>query len=245
VRRLIIIALLFCSANCYSKPLSCKKNTYDHNYQGWVKVGGTYKTKNISYTPRIQQNYDQTGMASWYGRDFQCKKTANGEIFNKNTFSAAHKTLPLPSVVKVTNLENNKSINVIVNDRGPFAEDRIIDLSEKTAKTLGMKKVGVAKVRVEFMPNETNKLMTKISSRKKIYYNDKPKHAFSIIVEKYTNQKEALLAMQNIVKLGKANLLVSKNIYTLVLIAANQAKAKSLLKKIIHQGYKNAKISSM
>jgi rare lipoprotein A len=245
MRRLLIITLLFYSVNCYSKPLSCKKNPYDHNYRGWVKVGGTYGNRNKRYTPKLQQNYNQVGIASWYGKGFQCNKTANGEIFDKNLLSAAHKTLPLPSVVKVTNLKNNISINVIVNDRGPFTKNRIIDLSEETAKTLGMKKAGIAKVRVQFLPKETNELMTKISSRKKIYYHEKPKHAFEIIVEKYTNQKEALLAMQNIVNLGKVNLLVSKNIYTLILVAKNKIQANNLLKKIIHQGYENAKISSM
>ena len=111
------------------------------------------------YYPKINENYKEIGFASWYGSDFHNKKTANGEIFNKNEMTAAHKTLPLPSIVKVTNLENGKSIKVKINDRGPFVNNRIIDLSERASVNLGMKEKGVVKVKVEYLKKETDDLL--------------------------------------------------------------------------------------
>lgn len=168
MRFLILLGLILLSG-CKSTPTHCK-NSYDHNYNGSVKVGSSYTIKGKTYTPEIDHEYDEIGYASWYGHGFHCKKTANGEYFNKHEFSAAHKTLRLPSVVKVTNLSNNRSINVVINDRGPFVKNRIIDISEKAAETLGFRGQGVTKVRVEFLPEESNKLMKKIASKKKIYY---------------------------------------------------------------------------
>ncbi|MDR2933865.1 MAG: septal ring lytic transglycosylase RlpA family protein [Rickettsiales bacterium] len=94
-------------------------------------------------------------MASWYGPDFHGKATANGEKFDTLTMTAAHRSLPMPSIVKVTNLENGISAVVKINDRGPFVKDRIIDLSQKTAEILGMKEKGSAMVRVEIMSKES------------------------------------------------------------------------------------------
>ena len=87
------------------------------------------------------------------------RKTANGEIYNMNDMTAAHRTLPLPSIVRVTNLENNKSVLVRVNDRGPFAKDRIIDLSKKVAGMLDFKNQGTTKVKVDFMKKETEQML--------------------------------------------------------------------------------------
>ena len=123
---------------------------------GYYKVGSPYKIDGKKYTPKVNENYKETGLASWYGSDFHNKKTANGEVFDKNKITAAHKTLPLPSIVRVTNLENGKSIKVRVNDRGPFVGNRIIDLSEKTASKLGIKEKGVARVKVEYLKAESN-----------------------------------------------------------------------------------------
>ncbi len=113
------------------------------------KVGKPYQIKGKWYHPKEDYNYKEVGMASWYGGKFHGRKTANGERFDKNKISAAHRTLPMPSMVRVTNLENGKSMLIRVNDRGPFIKDRIIDLSEKAAGLLGMKKKGVARVQVE------------------------------------------------------------------------------------------------
>ena len=97
------------------------------------KIGNPYEIKNIWYYPKRDLTYEETGIASWYGKEFHGKLTANGEIFNKDIISAAHKTLPMPSMVRVTNLDNGNVLNVRINDRGPYIHGRIIDLSEKAA----------------------------------------------------------------------------------------------------------------
>ncbi|OFY67551.1 MAG: hypothetical protein A3H98_03440 [Bacteroidetes bacterium RIFCSPLOWO2_02_FULL_36_8] len=97
--------------------------------------------------------YTETGVASWYGDDFHGKKTANGEIFSKRKLTAAHKTLNFNCMVKVTNLDNGKSVVVRINDRGPFVKGRIIDLSKKAAKKIGLIKSGTAKVKIVAVEN--------------------------------------------------------------------------------------------
>lgn len=113
------------------------------------KVGKPYQVAGVWYYPAIDNQYVSTGIASWYGEDFHGKRTANGELYDMNELTAAHKTLPLPSVVRVTNLENGRSLLVRVNDRGPFVNGRVIDLSRRSAQLLGFEQAGTAKVRVE------------------------------------------------------------------------------------------------
>ncbi len=96
----------------------------------------------------VHVGHTETGTASWYGRQFHGRKTASGEVFDMHRMSAAHKTLPLFSTVKVVNLDNGREVTVRINDRGPFAGERLIDLSYAAAKRLGMVSVGVAPVRV-------------------------------------------------------------------------------------------------
>ena len=112
-------------------------------------VGRPYTIRGVRYTPAKNPDYVRTGIASYYGKQHHGKQTANGERFNMNGLSAAHKTLPLPSCVKVTNLKNNKSIVLRVNDRGPFIKGRIIDVSYAAAKELDFIGTGITKVRVE------------------------------------------------------------------------------------------------
>ncbi len=117
-------------------------------------VSGTmrpYKVNGRWYTPKAQPDYEEVGLASWYGTIHHGRPTATGEIFDEWRISAAHKTLPLPSIVQVTNLENGKSIRVRVNDRGPFVDGRIIDLSRAAADELGFEKKGVTRVRVRYI----------------------------------------------------------------------------------------------
>ena len=99
-------------------------------------------------------NLPQTGEASWYGGKFDGKKTASGNTFDQNDFTAAHRTLPFGTKVKVTNLENGKSVDVEITDRGPFSQNRIIDLSHAAAKALEIKENGTAKVRVEALAQQ-------------------------------------------------------------------------------------------
>ena len=118
---------------------------------GTYKVGSPYQVAGHWYRPAYDPSYDKVGTGSWYGDQFQGRLTANGEIFDKETISAAHPTMPLPSIVRVTNLENGKSLEVRVNDRGPFVDDREIDLSEAAARRLGYQSNGLARVRVQFV----------------------------------------------------------------------------------------------
>ncbi len=126
------------------------------------KLGSPYKIAGQWHVPRVEMGYNKIGIASWYGPNFHGKYTANGEVYNKHAYTAAHKTLPLPSVVKVTNLENGRFIKVRINDRGPFVGNRIIDLSYAAAKSLDMDKKGLAKVQVELMQEETLALFENI-----------------------------------------------------------------------------------
>lgn len=128
------------------------------NYGGVYKVGNPYQIAGRWYYPKEDYNYSEVGMASWYGEDFNGKMTANGEHYNMNTLTAAHRTLPLPSIVKVTNLQNGRSVIVRVNDRGPYVKDRIIDLSKHGAQLLGYMGQGTTKVRVEVMEKESRAL---------------------------------------------------------------------------------------
>src|SRR5690606_37604870 len=98
------------------------------------------------------------GIASWYGPKFHNRRTANGQLFDMNAITAAHRTLPLPSIVRVTNLENGRTLKVLVNDRGPFARGRIIDVSRRTAQLLGFEHKGTAPVRVEIVPDESRRI---------------------------------------------------------------------------------------
>ena len=118
---------------------------------GRYQVGQPYRIAGKWYEPRENPNYDEAGMASWYGSAFDGKLTANGEIFDRAELTAAHPTLPLPSYVRVSNLENNRSVIVRVNDRGPYAHDRMIDVSEQTAELLGFRRHGLTHVRVQYI----------------------------------------------------------------------------------------------
>lgn len=128
--------------------------------EGRYKIGSPYQIKGVWYYPAEDYEYSETGIASWYGPNFHGKQTANGETYNQNDMTAAHRTLPMPSAVRVTNLENGRSIVLRINDRGPFARGRIIDVSRRGAQLLGFEKNGVAKVRVDVLPNESRQLKT-------------------------------------------------------------------------------------
>jgi rare lipoprotein A len=118
---------------------------------GGGRVGAPYQVGGVWYTPREQPDYDAVGTASWYGEAFDGRLTADGEIFDTNAVSGAHTTLPLPSIVEVTNLDNGRKLRVRVNDRGPFVGDRIIDLSREAARQLGYDRRGLARVRVRYV----------------------------------------------------------------------------------------------
>jgi rare lipoprotein A len=156
---LLLLALAGCQSN--SKPPT------------GVKIGKPYDIDGKTYYPAYDPTYDKEGMASWYGPGFHGKSTANGETFDTHDLTAAHPTLPMPSLVRVTNLENGKMIVVRINDRGPFARNRIIDLSKASAQRLGIK--GLAKVRVQYLVDESNQYIAAVKEGRNIdmvAYND-------------------------------------------------------------------------
>lgn len=144
---LLVLALAACSTTSSNRyPGRSAEIPNPHK-----KIGNPYVIDGVRYVPREDIGYDAIGIASWYGPNFHGKLTANGEIFDMDRLTAAHKTLPLPSLVKVTNLENGRSVTVRLNDRGPFAGNRIIDLSRATAERLGTREKGLARVRVQYL----------------------------------------------------------------------------------------------
>jgi rare lipoprotein A len=165
------IGLSACSTS--PKPKSyrelSKEDRGNDHYKGHYKIGKEYSIKGKTYKPRVDINYNQVGIASWYGskNHFHGKKTANGDKYNKYMLTGAHRHLPLPSLVRVTNLNNNKSLIIMLNDRGPFAKNRIIDVSEKAAEILNFKRQGTAKVKVQYLHKETQEFLHKISLKPK------------------------------------------------------------------------------
>jgi rare lipoprotein A len=137
----LIGAILLALAGCTSRAPEV----------GVYKLGQPYQIEGRWYVPEFDPAYDQVGVASWYGHPFHGRPTANGERFDRNSLSAAHPTMPLPSIVRVTNLANQRQMELRVNDRGPFVKDRIIDLSQAAARQLGLERAGTAPVRVEFL----------------------------------------------------------------------------------------------
>ena len=161
IKFLLIIFFSFLSS-CTSVELAANlgkkvflKKVPSDKSNGIYKIGNPYVVDGKRYYPKKDLNYDEKGIASWYGPKFHGKLTANGEIFNQYKLTAAHKTLPIPSAVKVTNLKNNKSLIVRINDRGPFVNDRIIDLSYQSAKKLDLLKPGTGFVRVQLLRSES------------------------------------------------------------------------------------------
>ena len=155
------LALAHCSSNKFGKldtkyGVSASERLVEDGEPipkggGTYRVGKPYVIGGRTYVPEEDPNYRGEGIASWYGDDFHGRLTANGEIFDMHSISAAHPTLPLPSYVRVTNLANKRSLIVRVNDRGPYADNRIIDLSVKAAQLLDFHERGLAKVRVEYV----------------------------------------------------------------------------------------------
>ena len=138
------------SASPY-RPLTYNVSSY--------KVGAPYKIAERWYSPKKYEHFSETGIASWYGHRFHSRQTANGEVFNMYAMTAAHRVLPMPSVVRVTNLSNRKSVVVRINDRGPYAHERIIDLSLAAAEKIGFRRKGVTRVRVELLPELSRRVV--------------------------------------------------------------------------------------
>ncbi|MEM9469909.1 MAG: septal ring lytic transglycosylase RlpA family protein, partial [Pseudomonadota bacterium] len=131
----------------------------------YYKVGSPYKIKGKRYYPKERFRYSETGIASWYGPNFHGKQTANGEIFNKYELTAAHRTLQMPSIIRVTNLSNGRALILRVNDRGPFAHNRVLDVSERAAELLGFKGQGTTRVRIDVLEDPSRQVAAMAKQR--------------------------------------------------------------------------------
>jgi rare lipoprotein A len=154
LRRLLTVTLVALVAAACSSQQRQGEGQYRAG-RPMYKLGAPYQISGVWYYPAADYNYDETGVASWYGEQFDRKYTANGEIFDLNDLAAAHRTLPMPSIVQVTNLTNGRSLQLRVNDRGPFARGRIIDVSRRASQLLGFETNGSALVRVKIMKEES------------------------------------------------------------------------------------------
>ncbi len=164
----MLLSMAACSKRIYSTPPSGRSTApsastnlpknYDTKTRPYTVMGKRY------YPLKSAAGYDEIGKASWYGKDFHGKKTANGYIYNMYGVSAAHKTLPLGTQVRVTNLENNRSVILMINDRGPFVHGRILDLSYGAAQKLGSVERGVVKVRITAIGSMPTRTASKVRS---------------------------------------------------------------------------------
>lgn len=155
---LVAVSLVLASCGAFNRGEQISSNPRLVEYGepvpkggGIYKVGNPYKISGRTYTPREDPTYNKTGTASWYGLQFHGRRTANGEIYDMDALSAAHPTLPLPSFARVRNLRNGKEVVVRINDRGPYASDRIIDLSSRAADVLDFKRDGTTPVQVTYL----------------------------------------------------------------------------------------------
>lgn len=151
---LIVLFSIYSLSGCTTTELASSL-VKPRTANGLYKVGKPYVIDGRTYYPSEVASYTEQGQASWYGPGFHGRQTANGEEFDTTEFTAAHRTLPMPSVVRVTNLENGNTVMVRINDRGPFKRDRVLDVSQAASKALGFHIQGSTRVRVEFMPEES------------------------------------------------------------------------------------------
>lgn len=231
---------------------------------GTYKVGNPYKIMGKWYYPKEDYYYSEVGMASWYGADFHAKTTANGEKYDMNSLTAAHRTLPLPSIVKVTNLENGRSLVLRVNDRGPYAKGRIIDVSKRASQLLGFHTQGTTKVRVEIMTKESKALkaallgekysddteiVEQISVPENINKQTYPKGSYFVQAGSYSQESGAQDVAARLDDVGNTNIYyvnVNGENYYRVRVGpfSNEQEAKVVLAKVQHSGIYDAKIVS-
>ncbi len=146
------VLMIACLSACGSSSGSKAATTAQ---RGTYKVGNPYRIDGVLYTPKEEFNHVETGVASWYGPGFHGKSTANGERYDQADRTAAHRTLQMPSIVRVTNLSNGLSTVVRINDRGPYSSNRVIDLSRTAAQELDVVRNGTARVRIEQLQAES------------------------------------------------------------------------------------------
>lgn len=191
------LSILLCTTACGGKKKMDPHSPDRAGTQktmGHLKIGKPYEVAGKQYFPAHDPYYREEGIASWYGPGFDGRPTANGERFDQNAMTAAHRTLPLPSVVRVTNLENGRSAVLKVNDRGPFKSNRIIDLSKKAAQELGVIARGTAQVRVEYLPQESRQLVMRLVRENKLQADEQTLAMLGMLETPEDNQGFALVS---------------------------------------------------
>lgn len=161
---LVALAMAACSTG-RAPPPAPPVDGPDVAAGGQYKVGDPYQIDGVWYYPAEDYSYVEEGIASWYGSDFHGRRTANGERYDMNALTAAHPTLPMPSIVNVTNLANGRQIRLRVNDRGPFKSNRIIDVSRRAAQLLDFQTAGTTRVRIEIDAAESMTMKNLILAR--------------------------------------------------------------------------------
>lgn len=214
------------------------------------KVGKPYRVAGRWYVPHEDWNYDEVGIASWYGPKFHGRRTASGEIFDQNKLTAAHRTLPLPSYVRITNLENGRAINVRVNDRGPFVKNRIIDVSRRAAQLLGFAAKGTARVRVQIIrPDGTLGNRRKAKAPPVAFHEQTVRLPVFVQVGAFRSRKNAKAARRRVARLGPARIepvsLPGRTLYRVRIGPyQNLEKARRVLDRAIRIGFYEARLFS-
>ncbi len=246
---LLIITLLLSA--CVGGARMPPDNQIPKGNQGGIqKVGKPYKIGGVWYHPENNPYYDEVGNASWYGKQFHGRKTANGETYNMNALTAAHKTLPMPTYVKVTNLANGRSVILRVNDRGPFVAGRVIDVSRRGAQLLGFQQKGVTRVRVQAVdengrvrrnPNKNRRQKAKMPPT-----NDTRGHF--VQVGAFANLTNAVTRKRQLDSVGQNARIVEGKSGNRTLFRVrvgpfnNLTKAETILEKILALGFYDARL---
>ncbi|MEE3295318.1 MAG: septal ring lytic transglycosylase RlpA family protein [Pseudomonadota bacterium] len=258
--KLLVLTVLFLTS-CSQNNTSFYNQKIDNPYYGGVyKVGNPYEIGDTLYFPTKDYNYEEMGVASWYGKKFHGKLTSNGERYDMNRMTAAHKTLPLPTKVKVTNLENNKSVILRVNDRGPFVKNRVIDVSMRAAERLGFKEKGTAKVMVRYFSeapvyDKYGNLLTKKNKmiKKSGSYSPQKKlrnKNYSLLIGSFQDKKNIENIMNKLEGFGglavEKNKVNGKTLYKIILGPYKSITFVNRIKnEVLKKGIKNTKILTL
>jgi rare lipoprotein A len=220
-----------------SVQLDDAKPRYESIYEPSLRP---YKVLGKHYTPlKSATGYNKVGVASWYGKKFHGHKTANGEIYDINKMTAAHKYIPLPTYVKVTNLSNQRRVIVRVNDRGPFHDDREIDLSYAAALKLGMLQQGLTRVRVEAISLDAAGRIVQIGSRN---VNQQTEDRRFIQVAALSNQQNSALMAASMERTHKVKSIVvnTNGLYRVLLGPIDNDRILLILDTLRKTGYQSA-----
>ena len=223
--------------------------------RGHYKVGQPYEIKGVWYYPAEDPFYDEEGIASWYGEPFHGQLTANGEIYDMNELTAAHKTLPMPVYVRVTNLENGRSLVLRVNDRGPFIAGRIIDVSRRGAQLLGFEENGTAQVRVQVIDRESGRTWAELGREPAgtdgapapdidLTHED-PGGGLFVQAGAFTNAANAFVVSNALVGTGDIHVIravVDSRVFYRVRVGPFLARSQAdrILEQVVNRGYRDA-----